>query len=134
MGKKVGTPYRRVGMQTHVERPLVRDLTVLAAFVEVVLAREGHRGRVGINLLTKVKAPTLPTLYGAMLAGVDCVLMGAGIPREIPGILDAFAEGREANEKLLDGPPSSEVPAMTFDPDQVPYGAKQLRRPAFLPI
>ena len=133
-GRPPGTPYRRAGMQTHADRPHLRDLTVLAAFVEVNLARAGHRGRVGINLMTKLRLPTLPTLYGAMLAGVDCVLMGAGIPREIPGILDAFAEGREANEKLLDGPPSSEVPAMTFDPDQVPYGAKQLRRPAFLPI
>ena len=30
-------------------------------------------------------------LYGAMLAGVDYVLMGAGIPRTIPGILDSLA-------------------------------------------
>src|ERR1039458_216654 len=135
MGKKVGTPYRRVGMQTHVERPLVRDLTVLAAFVEVVLAREGHRGRVGINLLTKVKAPTLPTLYGAMLAGVDCILMGAGIPREIPGVLDAFAEGRGARLRLLDGPTTDELaPMLRFDPEGVGYGAAQLPRPAFLPI
>ena len=135
MGKKVGTPYRRVGMQTHVERPLVRDLTVLAAFVEVVLAREGHRGRVGINLLTKVKAPTLPTLYGAMLAGVDCILMGAGIPREIPGVLDAFAEGRGASLRLLDGPTTDEpAPMLRFDPEGVGYGAALLPRPAFLPI
>lgn len=133
-GRPSGTPYRRAGMHTHAERPHLRDLTVLSAFVEVNLARVGHRGKVGINLMTKLRLPTLPTLYGAMLAGVDCVLMGAGIPREIPGILDAFAEGREANEKLIDGPTASEVPAMTFDPTQVPYGAKQLRRPAFLPI
>ena len=135
MGKKAATPYRRVGMQTHVERPLVRDLTVLAAFVEVVLAREGHRGRVGINLLTKVKAPTLPTLYGAMLAGVDCILMGAGIPREIPGVLDAFAEGRGASLRLFDGPTGDEpAPMLRFDPEGVGYGAAQLSRPAFLPI
>jgi NAD(P)H-dependent flavin oxidoreductase YrpB (nitropropane dioxygenase family) len=135
MGKKAATPYRRVGMQTHVERPLVRDLTVLAAFVEVVLAREGHRGRVGINLLTKVKAPTLPTLYGAMLAGVDCILMGAGIPREIPGVLDAFAEGRGASLRLFDGPAGDEpAPMLRFDPEGVGYGAAQLSRPAFLPI
>jgi NAD(P)H-dependent flavin oxidoreductase YrpB (nitropropane dioxygenase family) len=135
MGKKAATPYRRVGMQTHVERPLVRDLAVLAAFVEVVLAREGHRGRVGINLLTKVKAPTLPTLYGAMLAGVDCILMGAGIPREIPGVLDAFAEGRGASLRLFDGPTTDEPgPMLRFDPEGVGYGAAQLTRPAFLPI
>ena len=46
---------------------------------------------VGINLLTKIQAPTLPSLYGAMLAGVDAVLMGAGIPREIPKVLDRLA-------------------------------------------
>ena len=134
MGKRPGTPYRRAGMQSHVERPLVRDLTVLAAFVEVVLAREGHRGRVGINLLTKVKAPTLPTLYGAMLAGVDCILMGAGIPKEIPGVLDAFAGGKGASLRLLDGPVPEPAPMLSFDPAGVGYGAAQLPRPAFLPI
>ena len=50
--------------------------------------RQGHDGLVGINLLTKVQRPNLATLYGAMLAGVDGVLMGAGIPREIPAVLD----------------------------------------------
>ena len=65
---------------------------MLANFVEIFLAREGHDGIVGINLLTKVQMPTLPSLYGAMLAGVDYVLMGAGIPREIPGVLDALAQ------------------------------------------
>jgi NAD(P)H-dependent flavin oxidoreductase YrpB (nitropropane dioxygenase family) len=135
MGKGPRVPYRRTGMQTHAERPLVRDLTVLAAYVEVVLAREGHRGRVGINLMTKLKAPTLPTLYGAMLAGVDCILMGAGIPREIPGVLDAFAEGREASMHLIDGaPPELAVPMLTFNPEHVGYGAEHLPRPAFLPI
>ncbi len=134
MGKKAATPYRRAGMQTHVEHPLVRDLTVVAAFVEVVLAREGHRGRVGINLLTKVKAPTLPTLYGAMLAGVDCILMGAGIPREIPGVLDAFAAGQGARLRLFDGPTPEPAPLLSFDPAGVGYGAAQLPRPAFLPI
>ena len=63
-------------------------LNVLAGFVEVDLAREGHDGPVGINLLQKIVLPTLPTLYGAMLAGVGYVLMGAGIPLEIPAALD----------------------------------------------
>lgn len=134
-GRHPQTSYRRVGMQTHAERPLLRDLTVLAAFVEVTLAREGHSGRVGINLLTKVRPPTLPTLYGAMLAGVDCILMGAGIPREIPGVLDAFAAGREASLRLHDGPaPEPSPPTLTFDPARLPYGAARLPRPAFIPI
>ncbi|MGA8015429.1 MAG: nitronate monooxygenase [Candidatus Dormiibacterota bacterium] len=134
-GRRPGAPYRRVGMHTHAVRPLLRDLTVLAAYVEVTLARRGHSGPIGINLLTKVRAPTLPSLYGAMLAGVDCVLMGAGIPREIPGALDAFAEGREAVMRLQDGHPAGEPePTLRFDPTQVPYGAADLPRPAFLAI
>lgn len=54
------------------------DLTVLANF-----AKDGHEGLVGINYLEKVHLHTLCALYGAMLAGVDVVLMGAGIPKGI---------------------------------------------------
>jgi NAD(P)H-dependent flavin oxidoreductase YrpB (nitropropane dioxygenase family) len=77
-----------------------QQLAVLANFVEVWLAKEGHAGPVGVNLLTKVQLPNLASLYGAMLAGVDYVLMGAGIPREIPGALDALAEHRPARMRL----------------------------------
>ena len=37
-------------------------------------------GWVGINCLTKIQMPTIHSLYGAMLAGCDYVIMGAGIP------------------------------------------------------
>lgn len=39
---------------------------------------------VGLNLLEKIQIPTLPSLYGAMLAGVDYILMGAGFPDAFP--------------------------------------------------
>ena len=57
------------------------ELTVAANFAEVYLAKEGHGGLVGVNFLEKIQLPTLPSIYGALLAGVDYVLMGAGIPR-----------------------------------------------------
>ena len=57
-------------------------------FVEVFLAKEGHNNPVGINYLEKVQIPHLPSIYGAMLAGVGYVLMGAGIPLHIPGVLE----------------------------------------------
>ena len=64
------------------------QFTALSNFVEVFLAKENHAGLVGINLLEKVQMPTLASLYGAMLAGVDYVLMGAGIPTQIAKVLD----------------------------------------------
>ena len=74
--------------------PELRELCVVANFVEVWLAREGHDQPVGINYLEKIQLPHLPSIYGAMLAGVDYVLMGAGIPLKIPGALDALAAPR----------------------------------------
>lgn len=75
-------------------------LTIVANFCEVYLAKEGHEGIVGINLLEKVQLPNLASLYGAMLAGVDYVLMGAGIPREIPGILDTLSRHDAATMRI----------------------------------
>lgn len=135
-GREAGTPYRLLPMyRQHVsrERQLV---TVLANFVEVWLAKEGHDGFVGLNLLTKVQAPNLASLYGAMLAGVDAVLMGAGIPRDIPGALDALSRHEVATIRFdVEGVPSTEPQYLSLDPREL--GADTtlpLRRPSFLPI
>jgi NAD(P)H-dependent flavin oxidoreductase YrpB (nitropropane dioxygenase family) len=91
-GRPPGTPYRLLSMWRQTVHRARAQLTMLASFVEVHLAKERHAGLIGLNLLTKVQLPNLATLYGAMLAGVDYVLMGAGIRKEIPGVLDAFTE------------------------------------------
>lgn len=112
------------------------ELIVAANFVEVFLAKESHDGLVGINLLEKVQVATLPSLYGAMLAGVDYVLMGAGIPRAIPGVLDRFAAGEAAELKIdVDGALPGEDFVARFDPRTV-VGDRvaSLRRPRFLAI
>lgn len=113
-----------------------QQLTMLANFVEVYLAKEGHAGPVGINLLTKVQLPNLASLYGAMLAKVDYVLMGAGIPREIPGVLDALAEHRPATMKLeVEGLSAGEAMSVTLDPAELGVDRSvSFSRPAFLPI
>lgn len=133
-GKKPNAPYRRLAMHTHRNTAESQDVCTLAAFAEVWLARNGHHGEVGINLLTKVQIPTIPTLYGAMLAGVDYVIMGAGIPREIPGILDALAEGLAAELTLdVNGDnPTGKVVRIAFDP--LRFGAKPPARPKFFAI
>ena len=52
-------------------------LSVLGNFAHVWLAKEGHDGIVGINFLEKVQMATPSAALGAMVAGVDYVLMGA---------------------------------------------------------
>ncbi|AHF91729.1 2-nitropropane dioxygenase [Opitutaceae bacterium TAV5] len=116
-GKPAGKPYLAVPMPSVTPSQALTELTVVANFVEVFLAREGHDGVIGINLLEKIAFPTMASLYGAMLAGVNYVLMGAGIPRAIPGVLDRFARGEAAE---LDLPVEDAEPGATarvrFDP------------------
>ena len=96
-GRGALTPYKLIPLYRHRADAERNRLLVLANFIEVFLAKEGHDGAVGLNLLMKIQEPTLPSLYGAMLAGVACVLMGAGIPREIPGALDRLAVHQPAS-------------------------------------
>ncbi|MFL5540542.1 MAG: nitronate monooxygenase [Longimicrobiaceae bacterium] len=135
-GRAAGEPYKAIPMYRQVVSKVRDQLTMLSSFVEVWLAKEGHDGVVGVNLLTKVQMPNLATLYGAMLARVDYVLMGAGIPKEIPGALDRFAAHEAASIKLdVEGPAREEPDLITFDPRahfaERPEG---IRRPYFLPI
>jgi len=112
-------------------------LCVVANFVEVFLAREGHNNPVGINYLEKIQIPHLPSIYGAMLAGVSYVLMGAGIPLKIPGVLDRFANHESATYPLNVTGAGSEGHTLTFDPQAViglGPDAPPLVRPTFLAI
>jgi nitronate monooxygenase len=115
---------------------LGEDLLVAANFVEVFLAKEGHDGQVGINYLEKIQLPTVPSLYGAMLAGVGWVLMGAGIPKSIPGIIDQLSRGEAATLKLnVQGSQAGEEYGTTFDPAAFCGGeVKAVARPRFLAI
>ena len=91
-GRPPGTPYAPLAHLTVTPHRATLEQVVLGGFVEVWLAKEGHDGVVGINLLEKIQLSTPATLLGAMMAGVDAVLMGAGIPREIPRALNALAD------------------------------------------
>ena len=135
-GKAPDSPFKSKPIATMEMSTALRDLVVLSNFAEVFLAKHEHDGLVGINLLEKVQLPNLASLFGAMLAGVDVVLMGAGIPRSIPAILDRFAAGEPADLKLdVAGALPGDDFRSRFDPG--PYLAGwtgTLSRPQFLAI
>jgi nitronate monooxygenase len=138
-GKPAEAPYVNVPMIGVQPTLASLELIVLANFAEVYLAKEGHQGKVGINYLEKIQLPTLPSLYGAMLAGVDYVLMGAGIPKAIPSILDGLSEHKEVSLKLnIQSTASSEggndATYLTFNPRDILLNGKPLKRPDFLAI
>lgn len=135
-GKPPQKPFKTVPMSTAEPPRALTELIVAANFVEVFLAKDGHDGVVGINYLQKVQLPTLPSLYGALLAGVDYVLMGAGIPMAIPGVLDQLARGEATRLRLeVEGLKPGEEFHSGFDPkDLWPAPPPSLKRPCFLAI
>jgi NAD(P)H-dependent flavin oxidoreductase YrpB (nitropropane dioxygenase family) len=132
-GRAPGRPYApipRLGVRANAMRD---DLTVAGNFVEVWLAKHGHDGVVGINFLEKIQMATPAAAYGAMLAGVDVVLMGAGIPREIPALLDALAAGRPGGVAV--DVAGGETVRVALDPAALTEGPlPPVHRPAFLAI
>lgn len=134
-GRRPGTPYSPVPrLAVRQSRP-AQELGVLGSFVEVWLAKEGHDGLVGINLLEKIQMATPTAVYGAMLAGVDHVLMGAGIPRDIPHLLDELAAHHAVDLPVEVSGAAGGGHAVHLDPRAL-LGAElpAVRRPAFLAI
>jgi len=129
-------PFKGTAMPSITPSDAFTELTIAANFAEVFLAKEGHEGVVGINLLEKIQFCTLHSIFGAMLAGVDYVLMGAGIPRTIPGAIDHLAKGEAAEIKIdtVAGPVGDGL-SHRFDPSPFLNGLSiKLRRPCFLAI
>lgn len=138
-GKAHDAPYRLLPI--HRFKPKVRSQRILSAatFSEVRLAKEGHDGLIGINMLGKLKRYTLAGLYGAMLASVDKVFIGAGIPTEEAKQIPKLAAGEPARLRLnvdtsqapddVDGPFYYEL-----DPADLIADPPTLPQPDFYPI
>lgn len=135
-GKPVDRPFKNVTSFTAEPGRRLVELTVVANFVEVFLAKEGHDGPVGINFLRKIEIPLIFGLYGAMFAGVDHVLVGAGNPGELPELLDRLASHDDVALSLrVQGASSDDDVAVHFSPTTL-LGPLHppLRRPDFLAI
>lgn len=136
-GKPHDQPFRNVPMYSVRPARALQELTVVANFVEVFLAKEGHDRPIGINYLRKIELPIPFACYGALLAGVDYVLVGAGNPAELPGLLDRLAAHDDAALGVkVQGLSSSDgdVEVVCRPRELVGSGLPPLRRPRFLAI
>ena len=106
---------------------------VTANFSEIFLAKEGHKGIVGINFLEKIQFPNLAGIYGALLAGIDYIIMGAGIPKEIPAVIEKLTR-HEKVEYTCNVENAKEPKKMVFDPSRFGLSNLKLKRPKFLAI
>ncbi|GAB97195.1 putative 2-nitropropane dioxygenase [Kineosphaera limosa NBRC 100340] len=134
-GGRDGAPYRPNPTLTVEPSKAAVELSVVGNFVEVWLAKEGHDGLIGINFLEKIQMGTPTAALGAILAGVDYVLMGAGIPREIPRLLRDLSAGRSGGI-TIDVAGATQHYTSTIDPTAVMGEAlpSDLKRPQFLAI
>jgi nitronate monooxygenase len=135
-GKPENQSYKTLPMHEREDNSELQELCIVANFVEVFLAREGHNNPVGVNYLEKIQIPHLPSIYGAMLAGVAYVLMGAGIPLRIPGVLDRFANHEAATYPMhVTGALAGKETSLNFNPRELAgSGLAPLTRPNFLAI
>lgn len=138
-GKLQNAPYRSQPVYSIKPSPFLDKLTVLANFTEVWLAKEGHSGVVGINLLEKVQMSNPASIYGAMLAGVDFIIMGAGIPVQVPAIITKLTSHEAVSYRLdVQGAMPDDTYYIKFDPDNIFPGIQSitgpLSRPKFVPV
>lgn len=133
-GRSAGQPYRPHPTLTISPSRDAIELNLLGNFSEVWLAKEGHPGEVGINMLEKVQTANASAILGAMLAGVDYVIMGAGVPREIPRLLTEFAAGRTGHLSIDVAHATVEHRASLDPAAYLGTELPAMRRPHFLAI
>ena len=131
-GKSAEASYVMVPKITLEQKRDAQEILIVANFVEVWLAKEGHDGLVGINFLHKIQMTTAASVLGAMLAGVDYIIMGAGIPRELPKLIRQIAK-LEVGSVPVDVIGGSAVQTTINPLDFIPAGTK-IKRPKFLAI
>ncbi len=113
--------------------PMFIKLSICANFAAVWLAKEGHSRPISINYLEEIP-PHIYAIWGAMLAGVDYITVGAGIPFQIPEVICAIMEGRIVKYRIpVEG--KKDGYTLSFEPETF-LGSKPpaMKRPRFLPI
>ncbi len=113
------------------------ELAVAANFAFVWLAKEGHSRPISINYLEKICLPLIYYLFGAMLAGVDVVSMGAGVVLKVPEVIDALLRSQTLRYPIpvIETDGSHGTIEASFNPwDFFGRNIPPFKRPAFLAI
>ena len=131
-GKASDVPYVMVPKITLEQKREAQEILVVANFVEVWLAKEGHHGLVGINFLHKIQMTTAASVLGALIAGVDYIIMGAGIPRELPKLIRQLTELKVGSVPVDVIGGSSAL--TTINPLDFVNADTKLKKPKFLAI
>ena len=135
-GKDPSEPFKAIPVIGHRPTGDAIALLIVANFVEIWLAKRGHNGLIGVNYLEKLQDPHLYSLFGAILAGVDVVVVGAGLPTQFPGVIQRLSSFREAtyNLSVVNG----DLFPMKFDPctvmDKRVFRKLKIQQPLFLGI
>ena len=132
-GREAGKPYLDVPKLSIKGNLFSNKLLAVASFVEVWLAKEGHNGLIGMNILEKIQLAIPAQLYGAMLAEVDYILIGAGIPAQVPHLLNEISQGSKVAMKV-DVADTKEKHYLHFDPRTLGLDNFPIKRPLFLAI
>jgi NAD(P)H-dependent flavin oxidoreductase YrpB (nitropropane dioxygenase family) len=132
-GREPQKPYLDVPKLSLKQTHLTVNLIALSVFTEVWLAKENNRGVIGVNALEKIQPATPATVFGAMLAGVDYILMGAGIPTQIPEMIRQFSE-LQPFKLNIDVANSKSAHFLAFDPKTITPQKIEIKKPKFLAI
>ena len=136
-GISEGVPMK--GFPVFVVKPpdLLVALVICANFAFVWLSKEGHDNPVSINYLEKVAMPHPYAITGAILAGVDRITMGAGIPLHVPQLINSIYEWKVATYPVpVVGKDNTKWNyAMSLDlPNFLGKRPNGLKKPGFIPI
>jgi nitronate monooxygenase len=129
------TPTKRVQMFNTDPPDLLISTVICANYVYVWLAKEGHNNPVSINYLEKVAMPHIYAITGAMLADVDFITMGAGIPLQIPEVINSIFESKIAQYRIPVIGTNTTSFTMTFDIQKFFSEKLNIKKiPKFIPI
>ena len=133
-GKKSEASYLDVPKLSIAPTPFASKMLIVANFAEVTLAKRNTEGLIGINFLEKIQLATPVSVFGAILADVDYILMGAGIPADIPQLITDLLDGKPVNFRIkVEGAENPHF--LHFDPGMVKgVEFSELNRPRFLAI